>query len=50
MSVLLPANASDGVGAGEGSLSAVDRVFVVLLHPHNRYVTYSCGLSRPVLV
>jgi hypothetical protein len=51
VSVLLPSNASQGGGgSGEGQLTAVDRVFVVLLHPQERYVTYSCGLSRPLLV
>lgn len=47
VSVLLPSNASQ---AGEDGLSAVDRVFVVLLHPGERFITYSCGLSRPLLV
>lgn len=48
VSVLLPANASK---SGEfGGLSAIDRVFVVLLHPGDRFLTYSCGLSRPLLV
>jgi len=47
VSVLLPSNASQPSGGG---LSAVDRVFVVLLHPGERFVTYSCGLSRPLLV
>ena len=47
VSVLLPANASH---PGEGKLSAVDRVFVVLLHPGDKFVTYSCGLSRPMLM
>jgi hypothetical protein len=47
VSVLLPSNASQ---PGDGGLSAVDRVFVVLLHPGERFITYSCGLSRPLLV
>lgn len=48
VSVLLPANASK---SGEfGGLTAIDRVFVVLLHPGDRFLTYSCGLSRPLLV
>jgi hypothetical protein len=47
VSVLLPSNASQ---PNEGGLSAVDRVFVVLLHPGERFITYSCGLSRPLLV
>jgi hypothetical protein len=47
VSVLLPSNASQ---PGDGGLSAIDRVFVVLLHPGERFITYSCGLSRPLLV
>ena len=48
VSVLLPANANKS--AEFGGLSAIDRVFVVLLHPGDRFLTYSCGLSRPLLV
>jgi hypothetical protein len=48
VSVLLPANASGG--AGSAKLAAVDKVFVVLLHPQERYVTYSCMLPRPVVL
>jgi hypothetical protein len=48
VSVLLPANAS-GSG-GSAKLAAVDKVFVVLLHPQERYVTYSCMLPRPVVL
>lgn len=46
VSILLPANASE---SNKNGLSAIDRVFVVLLHPGERFVTYSCGLSRPLL-
>lgn len=47
VSILLPANASQ---PSDGGLSAIDRVFVVLLHPQDKFVTYSCGLSRSILV
>ena len=30
--------------------SELDKVFVVLLHPQERYVTYSCMLPRPVVL
>lgn len=55
VSVLLPANASGGGnGSASGSaghkLAAVDKVFVVLLHPTERYTTYSCALPRPVVL
>lgn len=55
VSVLLPANASGGgngsAGGGGGhKLAAVDKVFVVLLHPAERYTTYSCALPRPVVL
>ena len=49
VSVLLPANASGG-GAGGAKLAAADKVFVVLLHPQERFVTYSCSLPRPVVL
>jgi hypothetical protein len=45
VSVLLPANASGGA-----ELSAVDKVFVVLLHPQEKYGVYSCALPRPVFL
>ncbi|EFN52810.1 hypothetical protein CHLNCDRAFT_138475 [Chlorella variabilis] len=45
VSVLLPANASGGV-----KLASVDKVFVVLLHPQDKYLTYSCPLPRPVFL
>lgn len=51
VSVLLPANASEGGAGGErpgAPLAASDKVFVVLLHPRQRYVAYSCALPRPV--
>ena len=48
VSILLPANAS-GNGSG-GKLAAADKVFVVLLHPQERFVTYSCSLPRPVVL
>jgi hypothetical protein len=47
VSVLLPANDSQ---SGDGGMSVVDKVFVVLLNPQNKYVTYSCGLAKPLLV
>ena len=55
VSILLPANASKPSSSApgeeeEGVLTAIDRVFVVLLHPGDRFMTYSCGLSRPLLV
>nr|QLC27630.1 bZIP transcription factor 4 [Chlorella sp. HS2] len=53
VSILLPANASGGSSAnasGGHKLSAVDKVFVVLLHPAERYTTYSCALPRPVVL
>ena len=54
VSVLLPANASEGAGGESGGggakLAASDKVFVVLLHPRQRYVAYSCALSRPVVL
>jgi hypothetical protein len=49
VSVLLPANASADGSAG-APLAAVDRVFVVLLHPGDRYAAYSCALPRALLV
>jgi hypothetical protein len=48
VSVLLPANASDGGSGAE--LASVDKVFVVLLHPQDKYATYSCALPRPVML
>lgn len=52
VSVLLPVNSSTA-GSEEGSsgrqLTAVDKVFVVMLHPRQRYVTYSCSLPQAVL-
>lgn len=55
VSILLPANASGGSnssrgGSGGHKLSAIDKVFVVLLHPADRYVTYSCALPRAVVL
>lgn len=50
VSVLLPANASGAGAGGSRKLSAVDKVFVVLLHPREKYVTYECGLPRPVVL
>lgn len=45
VSVLLPANASGGA-----KLTTIDKVFVVLLDPQNKYITYSCMLPRPVVL
>ncbi|KAL4440222.1 hypothetical protein ABPG75_003223 [Micractinium tetrahymenae] len=55
VSVLLPANASGGGngssgGGGGHKLAVIDKVFVVLLHPAERYTTYSCALPRPVVL
>lgn len=51
VSILLPTvNSSSDDGKKENKLSAVDRVFVVLLHPQDKFVTYSCGLGRSVLM
>lgn len=52
VSVLLPANASEGAPDGpEGrTLTVVDKVFVVMLEPRRRFVTYSCSLPQAVLV
>lgn len=53
VSVLLPANASGGGNSsqpGGAKLAAADKVFVVLLHPQDKYVAYSCSLPRPVAV
>jgi hypothetical protein len=52
VSILLPANASGNGGSGSGGakLAAADKVFVVLLHPQERFVTYSCSLPRPVVL
>jgi hypothetical protein len=50
VSILLPANASQGENGGSGQLTAVDKVFVVMLHPQEKYVTYSCALPRPILM
>lgn len=50
VSILLPANASQGENGGSGQLAAVDKVFVVMLHPQEKYVTYSCALPRPILM
>ena len=50
VSVLLPANASGSGGSGGAKLAAADKVFVVLLHPQERFVTYSCSLPRPVVL
>jgi hypothetical protein len=45
VSVLLPANASN-----DGMLTSIDKVFVVVLHPQDRYATYACSLPRPVFL
>lgn len=54
VSILLPANASGGANRSSASggpqLSAIDKVFVVLLHPSEKYVTYSCALPRTVVL
>lgn len=52
VSVLLPANeSSSSDGSLEGAtLSVIDKVYVVLLNPQNKFVTYSCGLAKPLLV
>jgi len=47
VSVLLPANSTQ---ASNGELTAVDHIFVVLLHPQDRFVTYSCGLPRSLVM
>lgn len=50
VSILLPANASGSGGSSGAKLAAADKVFVVLLHPQERFVTYSCSLPRPVVL
>ncbi len=50
VSILLPANASGNGSGSSGKLAAADKVFVVLLHPQERFVTYSCSLPRPVVL
>lgn len=32
-----------------GLLSAIDRILIMFLYPGDRFVTYSCSLSRPLL-
>lgn len=49
VSILLPANASGG-SKSSSKLAVADKVFVVLLHPQDKYVTYSCDLPRAVVV
>lgn len=43
VSLLLPTPSKAGL------LSAIDRILIMLLYPGDRFVTYSCGLSRPLL-
>jgi hypothetical protein len=54
VSLLLPANASAGdanaSAPGASRLAAVDKVFVVLLHAAERFITYSCDLPRAVVL
>lgn len=50
VSLLLP-NASHGSQSDDSdTLNAIDRVFVITLHPQDRFVAYSCGLSKPLLM
>jgi hypothetical protein len=43
VSLLLPTPSKAGL------LSAIDRILIMFLYPGDRFVTYSCGLSRPLL-
>jgi hypothetical protein len=48
VSILLPTKAP--VVGGDAHLTSLDRIFVVVLKPSNKYSTYACGLQKPVLV
>ena len=46
---MLPA-AQGGAGSDNKSLTSLDEIFVVVVKPLKRYVTYSCSLNTPILV
>ena len=52
VSLLVPSNLSDEAKGShqDSDWQAVDRVFIVMLHPQDRFVTYSCGLTKPFLM
>ncbi len=49
VSILLPANASGGEGGPAGLLASLGKVFVVMLHPRQKYVISACNLQPSLL-
>lgn len=50
VSIMLPAAAQQGGSGQNRSFTSLDEVFVVVVKPLKRYVTYACSLSTPILV
>lgn len=50
VSIMLPAAAQQGGSSQNRSFTSLDEIFVVVVKPLKRYVTYACSLSTPILV
>lgn len=49
VSIMLPAQQPEK-GAGNKSLTTLDEIFVVVVKPMKKYVTYACSLQDSILV
>lgn len=49
VSIMLPAQQPEE-GTGNKSFASLDEVYVVVVKPMKKYVTYACSLENPILV
>lgn len=49
VSVLMPSRQGNASAGQDRNLTALDRLYVVVLEPGATYATYECQLPRPVL-
>lgn len=49
VSVLMPNRQGNAAAGQDRNLTALDRLYVVVLEPGAAYATYECQLPRPVL-
>lgn len=49
VSIMLPAQQPEEV-TGNKSFASLDEVYVVVVKPMKKYVTYACSLENPILV
>lgn len=48
VSIMLPAQ--EGATSDNKTFTSLDEIFVVVVKPLKRYVTYACNLDTPILV